>query len=173
MKKNIEANELYKTETNLDYEEYKKYNKALFKTFSKRKLLLLLLLFAVIYSVVVFQNRTLTAGLIFSIILGIIIGIFLGMLLIKLLRSITIKTTYKTLEKHSKENLNTKIYFYKDYLIQESSISTYKLEYSKIYKIIETEENFYIMINERQGIAIIKKNCTEELISFLRKTNNK
>ena len=41
-------------------------------------------------------------------------------------------------------------------------------EYSKLYKVVETEEDFYMEIERGHSVIIQKKNCSDELIAFLR-----
>ena len=45
--------------------------------------------------------------------------------------------------------------------------------YDKLYSIVETDTNFYIMISENQGSIVIKQNCTPELIAFLQEIKQK
>lgn len=57
--------------------------------------------------------------------------------------------------------------FYKDYLIAKNVNSEAKIEYNKIYKVIETKTNFYIMVAKNQGYIISKEVCSDELVEFL------
>jgi len=41
--------------------------------------------------------------------------------------------------------------------------------YDDIFKIIETETNFYMMVSKGSGLIIVKKNCTQELLEFLQR----
>lgn len=168
MVKDLKNKELYKTKTTLDFEEYKKYNKAVLKRFNHNKLLIILIIFIMLfYYFWKYQADELTMPLILSIILGTMIGIGLGMIIVKLLRSSILKKSYRILEKHTPESLKTEICFYESYLVQKSAISTYQLDYDKVYEWIETNDNFYIMTNQRQEIVIVKKNCSKKLLSFL------
>ena len=63
--------------------------------------------------------------------------------------------------------------FYSDHLEQDNALGHLTLEYSKIYRILETGTNFYIMVSKNQGFIIIKENCSPELIGFLQKLKNK
>ena len=42
-----------------------------------------------------------------------------------------------------------------------------KVEYTKLYKVLETKENFYLLIGRNQGIIIEKRNCSDKLIQFI------
>jgi len=57
--------------------------------------------------------------------------------------------------------------FYEEYVIAKNTNSEARIEYNKLYKIIETKTNFYIMIAQNQGYIISKKICSEELVKFL------
>lgn len=57
--------------------------------------------------------------------------------------------------------------FFDDYLEERTEDSYEKFEYSMIYKVIESDSNFYIMKGENQGYIIVKNNCTPELIEFI------
>ncbi len=59
--------------------------------------------------------------------------------------------------------------FYDEYFVTKNINSEAKIEYNKIYKLIETKTNFYIMIAKNQGYIISKTVCSEELIDFLKK----
>ena len=43
-----------------------------------------------------------------------------------------------------------------------------KREYEKLYKIIETETNFYLMISKTQGFVLVKNNMPEGLVEFIK-----
>lgn len=58
--------------------------------------------------------------------------------------------------------------FYSDHLEEKSKRGCTVLRYDKIYRIIETNTNFYIMITKGQGMVIVKENCSCALISFIR-----
>ena len=58
--------------------------------------------------------------------------------------------------------------FYDKYLIAKNINSEAKIEYDKIFKIIETKNHFYIMVDQNQGYIISKEICSDELIAFLK-----
>ena len=43
------------------------------------------------------------------------------------------------------------------------------IPYDKLYRVVETPTNFYLMIARNQGMVIVKENCSAELIAFLQK----
>ena len=58
--------------------------------------------------------------------------------------------------------------FYDAYLVAENANSTQKVEYAKLYKIIETKTNFYLMISRNQGFILNKARFPDGLEQFLR-----
>ncbi len=81
----------------------------------------------------------------------------------------SIKTTWET--DKTIQNATPHISFYEDRLVSEDEHSTERLDYTDIHKIIETDRNFYIMLSEIKGMNIIKANCSDELIEFIRTLN--
>lgn len=63
--------------------------------------------------------------------------------------------------------LNSKMTFNKEKLVVENEIETMRLEYSKLYKVMETKEYIYLYINKNQAIIVTKKSTLEENISKL------
>ena len=41
------------------------------------------------------------------------------------------------------------------------------VKYDELFKILETDTNFYLFIGNKQAYNIIKANCSEELIAFI------
>ena len=58
--------------------------------------------------------------------------------------------------------------FYDDHVELESNSSRSVLTYDRFYRITESAENFYLWISKNQAFLIIKKDCPEGLIEFLR-----
>ena len=42
-----------------------------------------------------------------------------------------------------------------------------RFQYNDIYRIIETETNFYVMKDRYQGLIIVKKNCSSEMLDAI------
>lgn len=164
---------LFKTETNLTLEEFIKYNNAVKNKFYKRKLQIVMTILIIFLVLILNDGKETTIDLIISTIIGLVIGIIVGLFVFKLLDKSSVKRAYKLLIKHNTGIINTKLNFYEDYLEQITDNSNYKLKYDKIYKIIETNDNFYIMITKNQGIVIIKNNCDSKLIDFIKSLNFK
>lgn len=152
---------LFETKTVLTYDLYKKYN---FEVMKKSKLVVALIIYEVVIVALAAAAVMLKkyAILIEAIILFIIVP-----LLTYLIRVRAIKRLYNS----NKMTFNQEyvIRFYPDCLIKTSENSSTNIKYNQIYKVIESKENFYIMISTNQGMPIIKSNCSPELIEFIRK----
>lgn len=61
-----------------------------------------------------------------------------------------------------------RVRFYDDHFETQNDTSHGVHEYSKLYKVVETEEDFYMEIERGHSVIIQKKNCSDELIAFLR-----
>ena len=66
------------------------------------------------------------------------------------------------------QEIESEISFYEDCFEQTNSLGTSKITYDKIYRILENDTNLYIMISKNQGYIIIKENCSQELIDFIK-----
>lgn len=58
--------------------------------------------------------------------------------------------------------------FYDDHLVAETENGTENIPYAKLYKIIETDTNFYLMYSKIQGLILTRSNFPDGLSDFLR-----
>lgn len=58
--------------------------------------------------------------------------------------------------------------FYADRVVQTSPMGTAVCPYDKLHNILENDRLICLMIANNQGLVIVKENCSEELIEFLR-----
>lgn len=66
-----------------------------------------------------------------------------------------------------RKNITTKFKFYEDRLEAVSSYKKYEVAYSRLYSVIETPGNFYIMVGPTEGLIVIKSKCESGLIDKL------
>lgn len=149
---------LYQTSVKLTYEEYKRFSKAVMKkNMRKVYISLIVLLFGAGLLRIVSPDSSLILFLIFFIIFYPIVLCF-G-------QNRAIKKTYMSNEllKNTVETID----FYKNHFVSKTEKSESTVEYDKLYKIIETKTNFYLMIADNQGYIVSKANCSQELIDFI------
>lgn len=63
--------------------------------------------------------------------------------------------------------LKSKMTFSKEKIIVENQFETMNLEYSKLYKVMETKDYIYLYINKSQALIITKKSIACENVSKL------
>ena len=80
-----------------------------------------------------------------------------------------LKFGLKRLWKNSPEahNLQTTFTFRPNSFRQKNKLNDRTLEYKELDRIVETETNFYIMVDYNKGSIINKKDCSPELIKFI------
>lgn len=93
-------------------------------------------------------------------------GIAIGAALMAVVIMVNIKKSFY--EDKLMANKEETIRFYKDFLEAETTKSLFKLTYDNIKEIWETKTNFYITHGFSSKIIILKENCTDELIEFIR-----
>lgn len=58
--------------------------------------------------------------------------------------------------------------FYEDRFVKIFAENEEEYEYANLFKVIETETNFYIMISKAQGYVLVKANMPEGMEEFVR-----
>lgn len=152
---------LFETKTVFTYDLYRKFS---FDATKKSKFTVALIIYEVLVLILAIASVIMKRYIIFidAVVLFIIVP-----LCTYLIRIRAIKKIYYS----NKVALNQEyiIRFYPDCIVRTTDNSTANFKYDQIYKVIESKENFYIMISANQGMPIIKSNCSPELIEFIRK----
>lgn len=102
-------------------------------------------------------------------------SIYLYLLMLSLITLILYIINYITLDGYIKKLYNSlvlsekeyKIKFYDEYLIRSSEISSNTIEYSKINKIVETDDNFYI-IYKKLFVCLKKRELSEMKQNYIK-----
>lgn len=144
---------LYKTTTTNTFDEYKKFNKAIMR----RK--------SAIVAIIISEICLIVSGIGLKNIFLIVFGI-LWPLVTFFLQKIQIKRVFES--NKVLQNAVAQFEFYDTYFTETNEYDNTKLEYTKLYKIIETKTNFYLMISKNQGFILCKANFPEGLDEFLR-----
>lgn len=152
---------LYKTENICTYDEYVKFNNAQVKPLKR---------------IIITAGFTIMTCFVVT---GRLLGALLGAVLYALFIAVLMLFLYPRSIKKSWEsnklmqNIRAEIYFYEEYFksINENGYSD--VRYENIYKILETDTNFYIFIGTNAAVVVIKENCSDGLINFLREKKDK
>ncbi len=151
----------YETQSQWTINELKKFNKATLIGMHKAYLALIIAL-EVIFA----------GGIIVSLIIGSVKLIFeFGIMLIILPLALYLITNFRIKKEYNTnkilQNTVTTFRFTEDKLETSSDRGNAFIKYDEIYKILETNTNFYLFISKNQALNVIKANCSEELTSFL------
>lgn len=152
---------LFETKFAMTYDLYKKFS---FDIMKKSKLIIVLIIYEVLIVALALAAIFLKN---YAILIEAIVLLLVVPLLTYLIRARAIKKLYNS----NKMTFNQEyvIRFYTDCMIKTTDNSTTNIKYNQIYKVVESKDNFYIMISTNQGIPIVKSNCSPELIEFIRK----
>ncbi|MBR0038386.1 MAG: YcxB family protein [Lachnospiraceae bacterium] len=155
----------FEVETTRTFEEYEKYNKVVYEKLYKIKRIRII--FFVVYFlilIVLSLPKNYAEAIVVVLIAG--ISVFITRFITRFFVDRDIKKTYETntLMKDAKVLYK----FSEDRVESHSPIGIEVLEYSKMYKLIETDTNFYMMIAKNMGFIISKANMTKEQIEFVR-----
>lgn len=153
---------LYKTQTAYSFEEYSKYNEAvLLKQKSLKAVMIIIpVLYVLLMGAVFYSTREIST--VFALLFALLLSTVVFIASFKK----TVKKTY-----YSNKAITSCVAdfeFYDNYVREITQNGETKLEYSKIYKIIETKTNFYIMASVNQGFIIVKGNCPDGLVDFIK-----
>ena len=158
---NTDSEVRYTTHTELGLEEYKKYVRAMQGSQTKNNIIAgvacLWLLLAGAYNI--YQGKTVLG--IFMIVVSIA-----APLLVRFGANSQAERDYKKIE--DAVGTQFQVFFYDDRFETKNDTSHGVHEYAKLYKVVETEEDFYLEIEQGHSVIIQKKNCSDELIAFLR-----
>ena len=153
---------LFETSTQCTYEEYKKFSRVI--SLKEHK-------FAITFfitEVVMFCCGLLSISLhLNDFVLFCFCFVIIYPVLLLCRTNASIKKTWNSNQLY--QNSVSYYYFYGDHMEQKNELGTSQIPYDKLYRILETKTNFYLLIAKNQGVIIKKENCSEELIDFLKK----
>ena len=158
---NTDSEVRYTTQTELGLEEYKRYVRAMQGSQTKNNAIALVacawLVLAGAYNI--YLN---------NMVLGIFM-IFVGIaapILVRVGANNQMERDYKKIEDAGGTQFSVR--FYDDRFETQNETSHGVHEYSKLYKVVEAPDDFYLEIEQGHSVIIQKKNCSDELIAFLR-----
>lgn len=69
---------------------------------------------------------------------------------------------------HKQQDGAVQIYrLYPDHMEQVRKQGNTQIAYDKLYRVAETDTNFYLMLSKMQGVILVKTNCDDKTIAFL------
>ena len=151
----------FEIETQYTFEEYKKFNKAVLDVIYKgrRERIIGIIVFAAIITGFVALKMYMSAVIAFVVYVGTMYLVFRG-------RNKQIRDAWET-----NALMKDAIYHYKfseDRVEATSPKGVEILEYDKMYKLIETDTHFYMMLAQNVGFIVPKEKLSEEQQSFIR-----
>lgn len=151
---------LYETVTVMDYGEYKKfYNMIYNSTWTSWALLVFVIVFFGGNGLYLLNTGSFVEGG-FALFLAIFMPIGF-----EIQKSRHARKQFKELlQLQGTEN---KFEFYEDRVEIHAAIGYNRYEYEMFQKIVETKENYYLMLTQNRGFVIIKRACSAELCQFI------
>ena len=151
----------FTVETQYTYEEYVRFNRTVVNVLhaSRKKLIAACIIWAVGILVLIWAEEYQTA-----LTAALAVGLFTVLMLRIVRRNIRKAWESNTVLQNSVNQYT----FTEDGLRIVSALGDQHLTYDRIYRLIETPTNFYIMIANNQGYILNKADCTEEQGAFIR-----
>ena len=151
----------FTTETNLDLSDYRKYVKTMQGSQVKNNTIsIAVCAFLVIMGIYnVYSAKTMLG--IFMIVVGIAAPI-----LVRVGAGNQIERDFDKLSEAGGTHFHVR--FYEDRFEAQNDTSHGVHEYAKLYKVVETDDAFYLEVEMGHSVIIQKKNCSDELIAFLK-----
>lgn len=157
---------LFTTTTTVTLDEYMKYSERI-SLKSKRfvGMLIITTVLLLLLSLVAFLNKSYTKAMV-CVIVGMLYPV--------------VSMVYSRIDMKRVYNRDALIHdalckfsFFAQHMVGEGLTDCLEYTYDRLYSIVETETNFYIMIAKDQGWIVVKQNCTPELIAFIQEIKQK
>lgn len=69
---------------------------------------------------------------------------------------------------HAAQGTISRYGFFQDHVEVTNELGKSHAEYRKLYRVLETDHAFYLMLGSTQGMIVDKDRCSEELCRFIR-----
>ena len=160
---------LYEVQFEYTYEMFNAYNHFYLEKIRKVKVLDLIgWIVVVLYALYMLWVGLVTRNSFYFLLGGVVvIGLACLIGMQRRMRQKRIEQTWNSSKTYT-DGLMVTIKFFEDYLVQETTVSTMKVEYDKLYKCYENEQLIFMFIAENQAIILVKDKCSDENIAFLR-----
>lgn len=151
---------LYETVTVMDYREHKKFSDMVCRrTWTRWALLAFVIVFFGGNGLYLLNTGSIVEGS-FAAFLAIFMPIWF-----EVQKRLHARKQYKELAQL--QGTENRFEFYEDRVEIHAAIGYNRYEYGMFKKIVETEENFYLMLTQNRGFVIIKQACSAELCQFI------
>lgn len=161
----VNQNKILETEIKITYQEYKKIQTYFPYSFWKSYIItILVILFISLLALLPPEPSTITELLLANLVFMVTILFLFGGLNL-LFR----KVSYKKKLKRNIDNFKYTLSFYSDYFEKKSKKMIQTIKYSDIWKVREIDNRIYILLDKKNIIPILKEECNDEFIEFLRK----
>ncbi len=159
----VKNDKIFSTTTELDFEEYYRYALQLVNKYCfSLTIITSALIFIVTTLAGIILQSTLIDVAFWEFVVAVGCGIYYRISYRK-----SMKKQYDDYCKDGDLDKKITINFYDNYLVEETNHIIKKIEYTKIKKITETENNFYIK-TKHEVIIVQKEKCKEEEIAFIK-----
>lgn len=145
---------IYNSATKITYEEFKRFSWAVMRKRTKTMVALILTeLLAMLTGIIVDSSVCIVFAVIYP-------------FMLVLLQNRQVKKTY--LSNKLMQDTEVKFEFFDSFFNVYEPDSNAKVEYGKLYEVIETKSNFYLMISQNQGFILRKADMPSGLGDFLK-----
>lgn len=144
------------TETTITLEEFIKLNETILRQNKAIKRTFIINIIITLFFIITQQYLA-----------AIIFGIFTLFLLYIIKRSLKKQVEKGYQSNKNIQNQKIQYKFYEEYFLATTLNSESKMNYDRLYDIIETKENFYLMESNALAHIIIKKHCNPELTNHI------
>lgn len=154
-----ETTPLFQTQTTYTFAEYRRYSRALQNKVMHRPLVIAVMMACLVLLALLSDDNSMRVAFLLVAVLTPLIFSLIGSWMEK-------KAYYANT---AMQDIVLTYSFYSDHVETNNTLGFTTIPYDKLYRVVETPTNFYLMIARNQGIVIVKENCSAELIAFLQK----
>lgn len=160
-----DAQTYFETRTELTLEEYKRFDKWMHKNLTSMNRIftiakIILIALCIVLAVFSWKNGDMIRTIGELILAVLIFPVF------SLVHTISAQRTYQMI--HKQQDGAVQMYrLYPDHMEQVRKQGNTQIAYDKLYRVAETDTNFYLMLSKMQGVILVKTNCDDKTIAFL------
>lgn len=156
--------ELYEVKFRYTYELFESFNRYSFKRFQKLNMRIVIgeILMVLILVFAIWGKAYYVAGVP-------VLGMIFFPIYFKFYLNKVVKKEWDS--NKAVHDLDVTVKFYENELEQLSEVSSFKITYDKLYKMVDTGEQIGLMLSKSRGIAIPRTSISDEAIEFLKSKN--